>query len=311
MQAEDCFNTKIMETLGTGKQITQDELVKFNDEHCRVCGSQRCLGAFDETWRTGCVVFNNTFTNPEVQLYNGDCIEMMKQIPDKSIDCVICDLPYYKVVKDDFDNQWKTMSDYLMWIEHIVMQYARITKENSNVFLFTSRQYNRYICNILDKYFTERRVIIWCRKRGFNTTRGNALASGYEPICYYSKGKEPVFNNLKIKPDTNRKEYTEGTLKDGITLSDVWTDIPALPHNAKEKTSHPTQKPISLMERIVLIGTNESDVVLDNCMGSGSTGVACVNTGRRFVGMENNPEYYLIAKQRISNVLDDKKQKLF
>ncbi len=311
MQANACFNITIMETLGKRKEITEDELIKFSNEHCSACGSQRCLGAFDEDWREGCEIFNSIFSDNQIQLYKGDCIEMLKEIPGRSVDCVICDLPYYKVVKDDFDNQWKTMSDYLMWIEHIIMQYARVTKENSNIFLFTSRQYNRYICNILDKYFTERRVIIWCRKRGFNTTRGNALASGYEPICYYSKGREPVFNNLKIKPDTNRKEYTEGTLKDGITLSDVWTDIPALPHNSKEKTIHPTQKPISLMERIVLIGTNEGDVVLDNCMGSGSTGVACVNTGRRFIGMENNAEYYMIAKQRINTALKDKTQKLF
>lgn len=108
-----------------------------------------------------------------------------------------------------------------------------------------------------------------------------------------------MFNNLKIKPDIKRKEYTEGMLRDGICLSDVWSDIPALPHNSKERTSHPTQKPIALMERIVLLGSNEGDTVLDNCMGSGSTGVACVNTGRNFIGIEVDRHYFGVAEQRI------------
>lgn len=234
----------------------------------------------------------------EYRLYNGDCLEVMRGLPDKSVDCVVCDLPYFGVVDFDFDNQWASLDEYLGWVERLVAEYARLAKDNANVFLFTSRQYNRHICVLLDRYFDERRIIVWCRKRGFNATRGHALASGYEPICYYSRG-EAVFNNLKIKPDIKRKEYTEGMLRDGICLSDVWSDIPALPHNSKERTSHPTQKPIALMERIVLLGSNEGDTVLDNCMGSGSTGVACVNTGRNFIGIEVDRHYFGVAEQRI------------
>ena len=88
-------------------------------------------------------------------------------------------------------------------------------------------------------------------------------------------------------------------LKDGVSLSDVWTDIPALPHNAKEKVAHPTQKPIKLMERIVEMFTNEGDTVLDFCMGSGSTGVACKNLNRNFIGIEKDENYFNIAKTRI------------
>ena len=94
-------------------------------------------------------------------------------------------------------------------------------------------------------------------------------------------------------------------LKDGVSLSDVWTDIPALPHNSKEKTNHPTQKPISLMERIVSISTNKGDVVLDGCMGSGSTGVACLNLGRDFIGFEIDKGFYDIAKRRISETQNE------
>lgn len=88
-------------------------------------------------------------------------------------------------------------------------------------------------------------------------------------------------------------------LKDGVSLSDVWTDIPALPHNAKEKVAHPTQKPIKLMERIVEMFTNEGDTVLDFCMGSGSTGVACKNLNRNFIGIEKDENYFKIALERM------------
>jgi site-specific DNA-methyltransferase (adenine-specific) len=243
----------------------------------------------------------------DVKLYNKDCLDVLSAIPAGSVDCVICDLPYFGVVKNDFDNQWKTRDEYLGWVHELICEYNRVLKDGSNLFLFTSRQYNRHICMILDKFFVEKRIIIWCRKRGFNTTRGNALSSGYEPICYYSKGSGAVFNSIKIKPDTDRKEYTEGFLRGGVNLSDVWTDISALPHNAKEKTSHPTQKPVALMKRLVFLGTNPGDVVLDSCMGSGSTGVACVEENRRFIGIETVPEYFEIARKRIEKA----NQKLF
>ena len=244
-----------------------------------------------------------------MKLYNEDCVKGIgERLENNSIDCIVCDLPYFGVVEADFDNQWTSEQDYLCWIESLVKEYERVLKPGGNMFLFTSRQMNRKICNILDKYLTEKRIIIWARKRGFNNTRGHALASGYEPIAYYSKsGGEPVFNNIKVKPDTKRKEYTEGMLKDGVSLSDVWTDIPALPHNSKEKTNHPTQKPVSLMERIVSISTNEGDVVLDGCMGSGSTGVACLNLGRDFIGFEIDKGFYDIAKRRISEVQNEVK----
>lgn len=236
-----------------------------------------------------------------IKLINNDCLIEMAKMEGESIDAVVCDLPYFRVVKDEFDNQWETEAEYLDWVGRLVAEYNRLLKPNGNLFLFTSRQYNRHVCMMLDKFFKERRIVIWCRKRSFNATRGKALASGYEPIAYYCKGDDGVFNNLKIKPDTNRKEYTNGTLKDGICLSDVWTDIPALPHNSKEKVDHPTQKPLKLMERIIAIGTNEGDVVLDNCMGSGTTGVACLNLNRSFIGIENDAGYFNLAISRMQS----------
>lgn len=201
-------------------------------------------------------------------------------------------------MKDNWDNQWKSLDEYLQWITDCIKKCYMLLKEDSSVLLFTGRQYNRKICNILDEFFDEKRIIIWARKRAFNNTRGKALASGYEPICYYTKGN-PIFNNIKFLVDNKRPEYTTGFLKDGISLSDVWNDIPALPHNSKEKVNHPTQKPIKLMERSIQMITNEGDIVLDFTMGSGTTGLACKHLNRKFIGIELDKGYFDIACKRI------------
>ena len=248
-----------------------------------------------------------------VELYNEDCLVGMNKIPDCSVDCIICDLPYFKVVDAEFDNQWENEQQYINWIKKLVSKLSLVLKDGGSLFLFTSRQLNRKICNCLDELpLEEKRIIIWARKRGFNNTRGHALASGYEPIAYYVKcGGDITFNNIKIKSNTNRKEYKEGMLNDGVSLSDVWTDIPSLPHNSKEKTSHPTQKPLKLIERIIEMSTNEGDVVLDACMGSGTTAVACMNTNRNFIGFELNKEYFDIAINRIKESEENKKGELW
>lgn len=100
-------------------------------------------------------------------------------------------------------------------------------------------------------------------------------------------------------------------MKDGITLSDVWTDIYALPHNSKEKVNHPTQKPIKLIERLLLLGTNEGDLVLDNCAGSGTTAIAAINTKRNFICIEKDETYYNLAKKRIENHIPHHQLNLF
>ena len=238
-----------------------------------------------------------------IKLYHNDCIDILKNMVDNNVivDHIICDLPYFQVIKDDFDNQWDSVESYVDWFNSLLQYIKQIIKPGGNIILFCSRQNMWRMCRMLyENGFEENRTIIWARKRGFNNTRGKALASGYEPILFWSKGKSNTFNNIKIKVDSNRPEYKTGILKDGITLSDVWTDIPALPHNAKEKVDHPTQKPIKLMERIVSLFTNEGNTILDFCMGSGSTGVACKNLNRNFIGIEKDLNYFNISKERLN-----------
>ncbi len=233
------------------------------------------------------------------KLYEGECLEVMKTLKDKSINHIVSDFPFYGVVENDWDNVWKNLDEYLDFCEKIFIEYKRLLKDDGNIFIFTGRQYNRHIATILDKYFIEKRIIIWSRKRNFNNTRGKALASGYEPICYYCNSENSTFNNVKIKIDSKRKEYTEGFLKDGICLSDVWSDISALPHNSKEKLKHPTQKPLKLIERIVEICSCQNDIILDNFAGSGTLGEACTNLNRNSILIEKDKNYLEIIKNRI------------
>lgn len=239
-----------------------------------------------------------------IELFNDDCLEAMNYLIEKGVkvDSIITDIPYYQVVNEEWDNQWQSELDYLEWVENCIECCSKLLNDNGSILLFTGRQYNRKICNILDNYFDEKRTIIWARKRSFNSTRGKALAYGYEPICYYTKGT-PTFNNLKIKVDSKRKEYKKGTLKNGVSLSDVWSDITALPHNSKEKVNHPTQKPLKLIERCILMTTNEGDTVLDFTMGSGTTCIACINLNRKFIGVEIDENYLNIVKERIEAVV--------
>lgn len=223
-----------------------------------------------------------------------DALIVLERLNNNSVDAIVTDLPYYNVVKDSWDNQWKSKKEYLDWVKLHIIEFNRILKPGGNCIIFTSRQYNRNISSMLDEYFMEKRIIIWKRKRGFNNTRGKSLASGYEPICYYTKGNTGTFNNIKIFPNTDRKEYVSGILRNGITLSDVWDDIPALPHNSKEKTElpykHSTQKPLKLMERIILLFSNAGDVILDPFAGSGTTGEACILHNRKFIMIDNDLE---------------------
>lgn len=238
-------------------------------------------------------------------LFNSDCIKEMKLTTPNTVDHIIVDLPYFQVVKDEFDNQWNSENDYLEWVLNVLLEADKLLRPNGNIVLFCSRQYMHNIALFHNLPWKLQRTIIWARKRGFNNTRGHALASGYEPILHFVKDPgKGVFNNIKIKVDSNRPEYKTGTLKDGICLSDVWTDISALPHNSKEKVAHPTQKPLKLMERIVSLYTNEGDTVLDFCMGSGSTGVACTNLNRNFIGIEKDETYYQIAYKRIKEAYE-------
>lgn len=240
-------------------------------------------------------------------LFKKDCLLFAKEKPDSYYELIIADPPYNDCIKAEWDNQWKDDNEYLNWLEVRIKEFSRILKPNGNLLMYCKRQFSHHIKIILDQYLYERRMIIWVRRRNMDITRGKTLASGYEPILWYSKSDQFIFNSkeAKIKPPKRllqRPEYQKGgRLEKGISLTDAWTDIPALPHNSKEKTEHPTQKPLKISKRIVKIFSTPSGTVYIPFAGSGSEVLACIFLNRKWDATEINPTYINLIKKRLKN----------
>ena len=238
------------------------------------------------------------------KLLQGDCLELMKKIPDKSIDMILCDLPYGTTAC-----KW----DSVIPFEPLWEQYKRIIKDNGAIVLFGIEPFSSKLrLSNLDMYKYD---WIWEKPQGVNFAQCNHMPMKvYETISVF--GNFGLSKNAKIQPIYNpqgvtlvnkkkkAKTYTEhrpsSNNKDHIQ---VYENYPRMIIKFKQDRGlHPTQKPVPLLEYLIKTYTNEGDLVLDNCMGSGSTGVACINTNRNFIGMELDENYFNIAKERIKEI---------
>lgn len=238
-----------------------------------------------------------------VELYQGNCLQIMKEIPGKSIDMILCDLPYGVTAR----NKWDSPLDF----EELWMQYKRITKENAAIVLFGSGMFTANLMQSnpsLWKY-----NLIWEKTQptGFLNAHKMPLRC-HEDICVFYN-KPPTYNPQKTtgharKVSTvehkrnSKKSYDYGEYKfTGYDSTERYPkSIVKFSKDTQKEALHPTQKPVALLEWLIKTYTNEGEIVLDNCMGSGSTGVACVNTNRNFIGIELDEKYFNIAKRRIS-----------
>lgn len=231
-----------------------------------------------------------------INLYNGDCLEIMKDIPDKSIDMILCDLPYGTTAC-----KW----DIIIPFEPLWEQYKRVIKDNGAIVLFGSEPFSTELRHSNLKWY--RYDWVWNKK-----IAGNPFIAKYQPLKTFENIM--VFSNKKVRyfPQmVKRKMRKKGGGKSKLfdvtcteTINDLYYPTAILEFsNSNRKQVHPTQKPVALLEYLVRTYTNEDDLVLDNCMGSGSTGVACVNTRRSFIGIELDPGYFKIAEERINNVI--------
>ena len=239
-----------------------------------------------------------------ISLMLGDCLERMKEIPDGSVDMVLCDLPYGTTAC-----KW----DSVIPFEPLWEQYRRIAKPNAAIVLTASQPFTSALVmsNLKDFKYD------WCwrksRPTGVLNAKRQPLRIKEDVLVFYQK--QPVYNPQGVE-DCDLLVGTGGTManvKGNATGKITQTESgkyrqtkTGYPRNVIEfpsmsGTVHPTQKPVALMEYLILTYTNEGDTVLDNCMGSGTTGVACANTGRKFIGIERDPEYFDIAKQRIES----------
>lgn len=233
----------------------------------------------------------------EIDLRLGDCLEVMRSIPDKSVDAIICDLPYGTTAC-----KW----DSVIPFEPLWKQYKRIIKDNGAIVLTASQPFTSALVMSNPKWF--RYSLVWDKigTTGFQTAKIMPLRR-HEDICLFYKHK-PTYNpEMQIRGNIRKKGgsktdngcYGELRSKESYNNSYYPTSILTFSNASKKGLQHPTQKPTALMEYLVKTYTNESDIVLDNCMGSGTTGVACKNLGRNFIGIEQDAGYFEIAKNRI------------
>lgn len=233
-----------------------------------------------------------------IELWHGDCLELMNDIPDDSVDMVLCDLPYGTT-----RNKW----DKCISLEKLWQKYKRCVKKNGAIVLFAQTPFDKVLgaSNMgMLKY-----EWIWEKPQGTGhlnakkmpmKSHGNILVF-YRQLPTYNPQWEwgaPYTATTHSHHSTNYGKQKENvrTISDGRRYP---KDVLRFGKAETDKHLHPTQKPVALLEYLIKTYTDSGDTVLDNCMGSGSTGVACVNTNRRFIGIELDGDYFNIAKQRI------------
>lgn len=259
-----------------------------------------------------------------IDLRNGDCLEIMKEIPDKSIDMILCDLPYGTT-----SCKW----DLVIPFEPLWEQYNRLIKDGGVIVLFGSQPFTSLLIQSNMDSFKEE--LIWLKNKPASGMQANQKHMKiHENICVFSNENHYTYNPQKWLISekefiTQRKTFKENeyignniyaptkrTRKPDTgernPISILSCRVPFTPQKNKEYSKevdlrlHPTQKPIGILEYLIKTYSNKGETILDNCMGSGSTGVACINTDRSFIGIELDTEYFDVAKNRIENAKAEK-----
>lgn len=247
-----------------------------------------------------------------MELLQGDCLELMKDISDKSIDMILCDLPYGTTAC-----QWDVVIPFAPLWE----QYKRIIKDDGAIVLFAGQPFSSALVMSNPKMFRHE----WIYKKRCASNFAQAKYSPmkeHESVLVFGKGKVKYYPIMQERvgsgADRVKYEFSEATRhKVGEFVGEMNgeynsraselrypSSVQEFNNRAKgDRGFHPTQKPVALCEYLINTYTREGDIVLDNCMGSGSTGVACINTNREFVGMELDEKYFKIACERIDNTL--------
>lgn len=237
-------------------------------------------------------------------LYLGDCLEIMPTLPTASVDLILCDLPYGTTAC-----AW----DAVIPFAQLWQEYRRLIRDNGAIVLTASQPFtSTLIMSAIDLFKYE---WIWEKSRPTDfPNANNKPMKKHENVLVFSKGTTANGSSRKMRyfpqglVQANRK--VKRTSRGGFqgerpNQTDEYVSTHTnFPHSvlgiaSEGGTVHPTQKPVALMEYLIRTYTNEGDLVLDNCMGSGTAGVACKNTNRRFVGIERDPTYFEIARKRV------------
>ena len=238
------------------------------------------------------------------KIYNEDCLEGMKRIPDKSVDMILCDLPYGTTVC-----KWDTIIPF----EPLWEQYERVIKDGGAIILTASQPFTtKLISSNFDWFKYE---LIWNKvlPTGFAIAKIQPMKQ-HENVLVFGKGK--VTYNPQMTPRERPRTYnrTHKNYEGSENLQKHDGKARTLTHyyprsllefsNANNKSKvHPTQKPVPLFEYLIRTYTNENETILDNCMGSGTTAIACLNTNRNYIGFELDETYFDLANERIAKHL--------
>ncbi len=241
-----------------------------------------------------------------IQLYKGDCLEIMPSIPDKSVDMILCDLPY---------GTTRNKADKRLPFVPLWKQYKRIIKDNGCIVLFAQSKFYIDLVQSNSRWF--RYDLVWDKvlTTGFLNAKRMPMRQHEQIAIFYKKlptynpqftqgkplhGKGTAYKDKELTNNNYGKfNALEDTRKGSTDKYPTSILQVAKPHPSVAK--HNTEKPIALLEYIIKTYTNEGETVLDNCMGSGSTGVACVNTNRNFIGIELQDKIFEIANKRIGD----------
>ena len=233
------------------------------------------------------------------QLYHGDCLEVMKQIPNESVDMILCDLPYSTT-----KNSWDTLIPF----EPLWKQYERVIKQNGAIVLFAQTPFDKLLGSSNLKLLKYEWIWEKNKATGFLNSKKMPLKAHENILVFYKK--LPTYNpqGLVKKEVPTINKGNRGRMGEvsnyGVANKDAIQEYENYPRDVLKygvvmKPVHPTQKPVELLEYLIKTYTNENELVLDNCMGSGSTIVAALNTNRKAIGIELDDKYFNIAKERI------------
>lgn len=235
------------------------------------------------------------------ELIHGECIEEMKKLKDECIDLILCDLPY-GTTSCSWD---KTIDFNLLW-----EQYHRIIKDNGAIILFSAQPFTTKLINSNLKNYKYSWYWIKNKCTGFTFAKHQPMRKVEDINVFYKKKPLYVPQGLikldkpKLKKRKPKKQNSDDIYKTSTLLKEHVIEYTNYPNNVlyfdkETKTVHPTQKPHDLLEYLIKTYTREGDIILDNCMGSGSCGVAAAKNKRRFIGIELSKDYFEIAKNRI------------
>lgn len=243
----------------------------------------------------------------KIHLY--DCIDGMREIPENSVDLIVADPPYN--LKKNFGPGTVEHDEWLPWSKRWLDEAKRILRPGGNIFVYGIHHHLCWLqCYMYEIGLTYRRQIIWFYENGFAGYSTRTLAAHYEPLLWFSKGDGHTYNpirepyksteRLKHKITKNGKTWTPHP--DGRLAGDVW-NFPTLAGRRfrDEKVDHPTQKPLSISERIIKHFSNENDLVVIPFAGSGTECLSASMNNRRFIAFEVNKDYVQIANQRLQN----------